>query len=145
MYPKSSSHMSVTSHFHSLLRNKRNEIKKLSSHISVLKETLSRLEEENGMIKDKPFLFRKRRTVQKNIELLKECIEKLETGDHEKEFEEKVAPFSREFIRRREEEETKNPGKTIGMMVTTEDTDHIQLTITNTIICPSVIINSRII
>lgn len=119
MSPPTTSKQSVGAHFHSLLRKKRGEIKALSDSLPRMKTTLKGFEEEYERIKDKPAFFRKAKGVEANMGMLREAIERLERGDHEKEFEEKVAPFSREFVRRREEEETKKRKKSSRLV------DHI--------------------
>lgn len=95
----------VGAHFHDLIRKKRAEIKSLTDTLPRMRASLQRFEEELARVADKPYLLRKARAAEANIAALRAAIAKLERGDHEREFEERVAPFSREFIRRREEEE----------------------------------------
>ena len=98
--------MSVGAHFHKLLRGRRNEIRKVVSEVPSLQHSLDHMQASYDAIKDKPMWKRKALDLQRSMKMIRESISRLKDGSFEQEFENVVAPFSHEFVRRREEQET---------------------------------------
>jgi hypothetical protein len=97
--------LSVGAHFHQLIRGRRGEIRQIVSKADSLKKSLSQMEKSFAEIKDKPVWRRKALDLERTIVKVKESIERLEDGSFEQDFENVVAPFSHEFMRRRNEQE----------------------------------------
>lgn len=97
--------LSIGAHFHKLVRGRRNEIRSVVAKAAYLKKSLAQMEASYEEIKDKPAWRRKALDLQRTMEKVKASIERLEDGSFEQEFENVVAPFSHEFVRRREEQE----------------------------------------
>lgn len=84
--------------FHEFVRKKRSEIQSLSDHVKPLREYIASLEEDLESAK-----FKKRFTIEKKLENAKQRLEYITSGKAEKEFEEKITPFSNEFSKRLDE------------------------------------------
>jgi len=97
--------LSIGAHFHKLVRTRRNEIREVVAQVAQLKSSLARMEASHKEIEGNPVWRRKAQDLARNISTIKQSIKRLTDGSFEQEFENIVAPFSHEFVRRREEQE----------------------------------------
>ena len=84
--------------FHDFIRKKRSEVQSLSECAGALETYISNLERDISVAK-----FKKRAAIQKKIAVAKKRLVYVTSGEAEKEFETKIAPFANEFSRRMRE------------------------------------------
>lgn len=84
--------------FHEFVRKKRNEIQSLLDNVKPLRDYIEHLEEDLKRAK-----FKKRHAIEKKLRQTRERLDYITSGKAEKEFEEKITPFSNEFSKRLDE------------------------------------------
>ena len=84
--------------FHEFIRKKRSELHSLSSRVKPLHDYIENLEGDLEGAK-----FKKRLAIEKKIKKAKDRLVYITSGKAEKEFEDKITPFSNEFSKRLDE------------------------------------------
>lgn len=89
--------------FNAILRKERIAIKEKVSKVGDVEDCRDALLKDLESLDDSPVTFRKRKDIEKNLQVLNRIISKVKTGEIEEAFEKRIAPFAHEYVKRKEE------------------------------------------